>query len=70
MGHKYRVGQEVYYNPRVRHTAASGTYKIVGKLPIEGEGRLAYRIKSAAETLERIQLTRPSSRSRIESAPL
>jgi len=53
MGHKFSVGQDVYYKPPVKHSAAPGIYKIVGTLPVESEGRLAYRIKSAAETFER-----------------
>ena len=53
MGHKYRIGQDVYYRPSIKHTAAPGIYKIVGILPVESEGRLTYRIKSAAETFDR-----------------
>jgi len=49
MGHKYTVGQDVYYSPPIRHGAAPGTYKILARLPVESEGRLTYRIKSAAE---------------------
>ena len=37
----------------IKHTAAPGIYKIVGTLPVESEGRLTYRIKSAVETFER-----------------
>ena len=53
MGHKYRIGQDVYYRPSIKHTAAPGTYKIVRTLPVEMEGRLLYRIKSGVETFER-----------------
>jgi hypothetical protein len=53
MGHKYRVSQHVYYRPSIKHTAARGIYEIVGTLPVEVEGRLIYRIKSAAESFER-----------------
>ena len=53
MGHKYGVGQAVYYRPSIKHTAALGTYKIVGTLPVESEGSLTYRIKSAVEKFER-----------------
>jgi len=28
MEHKYRIGQDVYYRPSIKHTAAPGTYKI------------------------------------------
>ena len=51
MGHKFSVGQDGYYP--VKHSAAPGIYKIVGILPVESEGRLTYRIKSAAENFER-----------------
>jgi len=53
MGHKYRIGQDVYYRPSIKHTAALGIYKIVARLPVESEGRLTYRIKSAVEMFER-----------------
>ena len=53
MGHKYRIGQDVYYRPSIKYTAVPGIYKIVGILPVESEGRLTYRIKSAAETFDR-----------------
>ena len=53
MGHKYGVGQAVYYEPSIKYTAAPGIYIIIKTLPVESEDRLAYRIKSAAETFER-----------------
>jgi len=53
MAHKYKIGQDVFYRPSIKFTAAPGIYKIVGTLPVENEGRLTYRIKSAAETFER-----------------
>jgi hypothetical protein len=52
MGHRYGVGQHVYYRPTMKF-AAPGTYEIVGTLPVETEGRLTYRIKNAAEEFER-----------------
>ena len=51
MGHKYRIGQDVYYEPSIKYTAAPGIYTIIKTLPVESEDRLAYRIKSAAKTL-------------------
>jgi hypothetical protein len=51
MSHKYAVGQDVYYSPPVKHSAARGIYKITARLPVESEGRLT--IKSAVETFER-----------------
>jgi hypothetical protein len=53
MSHKYSLGQDVYYEPPIKHSAALGTYKIVGKLPVEVEGRLTYRIKNSVEKFER-----------------
>jgi hypothetical protein len=53
MGHKYAVGQDVYYKPSIKHIAARGIYKITARVPIESDGRVLYRIKSAAEAFER-----------------
>jgi hypothetical protein len=64
MAHKYAVGTQVNYSPTFTSGAARGTYTIVRTLPIENDNRIAYRIKSAAETFERIaeehQLSRAS----------
>ena len=52
--HKYKVGQAVDLSPgRWSVPASSRAYKIVRLLPIEG-GHLMYRVKSEAETFERI----------------
>jgi len=60
--HKYATGQNVYYSPAFGNPASRGKYKVVRALPIENDNRLAYRIKSLAESFERIaeehQLTR------------
>jgi len=32
MRHKYSVGQDVYYDPPIRRSAASGIYKIIRQL--------------------------------------
>ena len=53
MAHKYRIGQDVFYRPSIKYTAAPGIYTIIKTLPVESEGRLTYRIKSAAETFDR-----------------
>ena len=62
MTHKFSSGQDVYYEPTFGNAASRGKYKIVRPLPVENDNRLAYRIKSIAETFERIaeehQLTR------------
>ena len=42
MSHKYSVGQDVYYKPPIKHTAALGTYKITARLPVEIEGQHTY----------------------------
>lgn len=54
MTHKYKVGQLVSFVPGQRGQSASGqAYQIVKCLP-RGEGQYQYRIKSKAETFERI----------------
>jgi hypothetical protein len=62
MTHKYSSGQNVYYEPGFGNGASRGKYKIVRSLPVENDNRVSYRIKSIAETFERIaeehQLTR------------
>ena len=62
VNHKYAAGQDVYYEARFGNNASRGKYKIVRQLPIERDKRLSYRIKSTAESFERIaeehQLTR------------
>jgi hypothetical protein len=62
MTHKFSSGQNVYYEPTFGNAASHGKYKIVRSLPVENDNRLAYRIKSIAESFERIaeehQLTR------------
>lgn len=54
MSHKYSIGQDVYYESQFGNHAARGVYKIVRQLPVESDRRLSYRIKSAAESFERI----------------
>jgi len=62
MPHKFSTGQNVYYEPNSSNKASRGTCKIVRSLAVENDNRLAYRIKSVAESFERIaeehQLTR------------
>jgi len=50
--HKYKVGQAVDLSPG-RWSVPARAYKIMRLLPIEG-GHLMYRVKSEAETFERI----------------
>jgi hypothetical protein len=54
MTHKFASGQNVYYEPTFGNAAARGKYKIVRTLPVENDHRVSYRIKSLAETFERI----------------
>ncbi len=54
MDHKYNIGQIVYYEPTFGNTAARGKYTVVRLVPVENDNRLTYRIKSIAETFERI----------------
>jgi hypothetical protein len=63
MAHRYSAGTNVYYEPTFGNAAARGKYKIVRQLPVENDNRLAYRIKSVAETFERIAEEHQLSRS-------
>jgi adenylate cyclase class IV len=63
MMHKFATGQDVYYSPAYGNMAARGKYRIVRTLPIEADNRLAYRIKSIAETFERTAEEHQLSRS-------
>jgi hypothetical protein len=49
MSHKFAVGQDVYYEPPVKHGAAKGIYKITARVPIESDGRVLYRERTADE---------------------
>jgi hypothetical protein len=52
--HRYKVGQSVEFSPgRLAPPASSREYKILRLLPFE-HGDLLYRIKSTAETCERV----------------
>jgi hypothetical protein len=63
MSHKYSAGQNVYYEPQFGNDASRGAYKIVRPQPIERDQRLSYRIKSTAESFERIAEEHQLSRS-------
>ena len=54
MTHKFASGTNVYYEPTFGNAAARGKYKVVRQLPVENDNRLSYRIKSLAESFERI----------------
>jgi hypothetical protein len=53
--HRFRVGQTVDFNPSPRNgvPASAREYKILKLLPYEG-GERTYRIKTIAETFERV----------------
>lgn len=55
MMHRFKTGQRVRLRTdRVLLSSGSGTYKIIAALPIERTGEIRYRIKSDAETFERV----------------
>ena len=51
--HKFRVGQKVAFDAPSLQPAALGPYEIVRLLPHDGN-RFHYRIKSVAESHERV----------------
>ena len=53
MAHKFSVGAEVYFDGGTMTPGMRGPYKVVRQLPVEGDNRLLYRIKNAAESFER-----------------
>jgi hypothetical protein len=63
MTHRFSTGQAVYYEPTYGTAAARGKYKVVRPLPIENDNKLSYRIKSVAESYERIAEEHQLSRS-------
>ena len=63
MSHKYSAGQNVYYEPQFGNDASRGVYKIVRPQAVERDQRLSYRIKSTAESFERIAEEHQLSRS-------
>ncbi len=54
MRHKFRIGESVYFTAgNGARPAATGTYEIIRLLPTDGDD-CQYRIKSTAETFERV----------------
>lgn len=52
--HRFKIGQHVDFRPgRLAMPPSGGAYEIMRLMPFEG-GDLHYRIKSAAETFERV----------------
>jgi len=54
MPHRFHIGTSVHYEGGTLAPRTNGTYKIVRQLPVENDNKLMYRIKSAAESFERI----------------
>ena len=58
MAHSYSIDDEVHHRPQGPQLrpapGARPLYTIVRCLPIEGDGRVRYRIKCAGETFERV----------------
>ncbi len=53
-GHRFRVGQTVFFTARsLGRAAANSTYKVVRLLPSDGDD-YQYRIKSTGEAFERV----------------
>jgi hypothetical protein len=64
--HKYKVGQLVDFSPSRSGMPTSGRqYEVVRLLPVEA-GPLLYRIKSKAETFERMARESELSRRLLE----
>jgi hypothetical protein len=64
--HKYKVGQLVDFSPSRSGMPTSGRqYEVVRLLPVEA-GQLLYRIKSKAETFERMARESELSRRLLE----
>jgi hypothetical protein len=51
--HAFKIGQMVDYRGPSRYTSAAGHYQVTRRLPSD-EGQYQYRIKSPAETHERV----------------
>lgn len=51
--HRYKAGQDVHYHPPKGAMVGASKYKILRLLPSEN-GEVKYRIKSAAESFERV----------------
>lgn len=54
MAHKFGIGATVYFDGGLLTPGARAPYKVVRQLPVERDNRLVYRIKSTAESFERI----------------
>lgn len=58
----YRAGEMVYYRGQMGNGATS-PYKIITRLPTEGDAPARYRIKNPSEAFERVAFEEQLSRS-------
>ena len=58
MPHNFSINEDVHHQgqgPQGRaEKAPSDVYTIIGRMPVEADGRLRYRIRSKTENIERI----------------
>ena len=66
MSHKYSVGQDVYYQPSIKHSAARDIYKIVARLPVEADDLLDAEREEHAHHLDGLG-SAPALRSACDS---
>lgn len=53
-GHKYKVGQTLFFTPSIfEHAARKGAYRVVSLLPSDGDDH-QYRLKSDTDGHERV----------------
>jgi hypothetical protein len=53
--HKFKLGQTVFLQTTIlNRDQAPGGYAVTMQLPIEGDGRLRYRIRNSSEPYERV----------------
>jgi len=58
MAHNFSINEDVHHQnqgPQGRtEKSRSNVYTIIGRMPIEADGRLRYRIRSKTDNVERI----------------
>ena len=53
--HKFEVGQTVFLQPTILNRIVERrAYEVTKQLPVEGDGRVRYRIKNPTEPFERV----------------
>lgn len=67
MAHSFSINDDVHHQsqgPQGRaEKSRSNVYTVIGRMPIEADGRLRYRIRSKTENIERIVTEEQLSRS-------